>query len=140
MTPVWTVLPFVFLLLCIAILPLAVPHFWDHNCNKALVAIALSIPVLVWLFSHKPEAIHHTALEYVSFICLLGSLFVISGGIAVTGDLEGTPKVNTAFLALGAILANFIGTTGASMILVRPFLRTNSERKITSHLPVFFIF
>jgi len=140
MTPLWAALPFVLLLLCIAVLPLATPHFWDSNRNKGLVAIALSIPVLTWLVPHHPEAIHHTALEYVSFICLLGSLFVISGGIAVTGDLKGTPKVNMIFLALGAVLANLIGTTGASMVLIRPFLRTNSERKVTTHLPVFFIF
>ncbi len=140
MTPLWTALPFALLLLCIAILPLATPHFWESNRNKGLVALALSIPVLTWLAPHHPEAIHHTASEYVSFICLLGSLFVISGGIAVTGDLKGTPGVNTFFLALGAVLANVIGTTGASMVLIRPFLRTNSERENTSHLPVFFIF
>lgn len=140
MTPLWSALPFVFLLLCIAALPLATPHFWEHNRNKAIVATLLSVPVLIWLVPHKPEAIHHTALEYASFIVLLGSLFVISGGISVTGDLKGTPAVNTFFLALGAVLANFIGTTGASMVLIRPFLRTNSERENTSHLPVFFIF
>jgi Na+/H+ antiporter NhaD/arsenite permease-like protein len=140
MTPLWSALPFVGLLLCIAVLPLATPHFWEHNRNKALVAALLSAPVLAWLVPHKPEAIHHTTLEYISFICLLGSLFTISGGISVTGDLKGTPAVNTVFLVLGALLANLIGTTGASMVLIRPFLRTNSERKNTSHLPVFFIF
>ncbi len=140
MIPLWTALPFAALLLCIAILPLATPHFWERNRNKAIVAALLSLPVLVWLMPHKPEAIQHTAIEYASFICLLASLFTISGGIAVTGDLEATPRVNTVFLAIGAVLANVIGTTGASMVLIRSFLKTNSERKVTAHLPVFFIF
>src|SRR5262245_2552218 len=114
MTPLWSALPFIALLLCIAVLPLAMPHFWEHNRSQALVPSILSVPVLICLVPHKPEAIHHTTLEYISFICLLGSLFVISGGISMTGDLKGTPTVNTFFLALGSVLANLIGTTGAS--------------------------
>lgn len=140
MIPLWPAIPFVSLLLAIAVMPLAVPHLWEKNKNKFLVSALLSLPVLAWLFFHEPWAIFHTLEEYFSFICLLGSLFVISGGIAVTGDLEATPRVNTGFLALGAILANVIGTTGASMVLIRSFLRTNSERRVTRHLPVFFIF
>ncbi len=140
MVPLWAALPFILLLLCIAILPLAANHFWESNRNKAIVATALSLPILFWLSSHEPSAILHTMEEYVSFICLLGSLFVISGGIAVSGDLRATPKVNITFLLLGAVLANFIGTTGASMVLIRPFLKTNSERRNIRHLPVFFIF
>ena len=80
------------------------------------------------------------AEEYVAFIALLGSLFVIAGGILIRGDLRATPAVNTAFLAIGAVLANLIGTTGASMLLIRPLLETNSERKRISHIPIFFIF
>jgi Na+/H+ antiporter NhaD/arsenite permease-like protein len=140
MIPLWAALPFAGLLLCIAILPLAAPHFWKSNRNKAVVAGLLAVPVLFFLFQKEPQAISRTVFEYVSFIGLLGSLFIISGGIAVTGDLQGTPKVNTAFLAIGALLANVIGTTGASMVLIRPFLKTNSERKKSKHLPVFFIF
>lgn len=140
MTPLWAAIPFCLLLLAIAILPLAIPRFWESNRNKAIVALLLSLPVLAWLLPHEPEAIPHTLIEYFSFITLLASLFVISGGIAVTGDLEGTPRVNTIFLAIGGVLANLIGTTGASMVLIRPFLKTNSERKKTNHLPVFFIF
>ena len=140
MTPFWTALPFVGLLLSIAIFPLAIGHFWESNRNKILVVILLSVPVLYWLMKNEPPAIFHTLEEYFSFICLLGSLFVISGGIAISGDLQGTPRVNAIFLILGAVLANFIGTTGASMVLIRPFLKTNSERKVTQHLPVFFIF
>ncbi|MBI4238616.1 MAG: sodium:proton antiporter [Deltaproteobacteria bacterium] len=140
MIPLWTIVPFAALLCCIAVLPLAVPHFWERNRNRALIAAALATPTLVWLLQHDPLALQHTALEYFSFICLLGSLYTIAGDILVTGDLRATPRVNTAFLAVGAVLANFIGTTGASMVLIRAFLRTNSERRHVHHLPVFFIF
>jgi Na+/H+ antiporter NhaD/arsenite permease-like protein len=85
-------------------------------------------------------ALCHAAEEYVSFIVMLGSLYAISGGIAITGDLRGRPATNTAFLAVGAVIANVVGTTGASMLLVRPLLRTNVERHRTAHIPVFFIF
>lgn len=140
MTPIWTAIPFACMLLAIAFLPLAMPRFWEPNRNKGIVAAALSIPILVWLLYNQPIAIVHTLEEYFSFICLLASLYIISGGILVTGDLRGTPRVNAAFLAIGAVLANIIGTTGASMVLIRPFLKTNSERKRIAHLPVFFIF
>ncbi len=140
MIPIWTAIPFVCLLLCIAIFPLAAPKLWESNRNKAFVAFLISLPILFWLVRHEPIAIFHTLKEYFSFICLLASLYVISGGIAVTGDLQGTPRANTFLLAIGAVLANLIGTTGASMVLIRPFLRTNTERKVTRHLPVFFIF
>lgn len=140
MLPPWSAIPFVLFLLCIAILPLSVPHFWESNRNKSLVGFVLSIPVILLLLKHEPISILHTLEEYFSFICLLGSLFTISGGIALTGDLRATPRVNTTFLAIGALLANFIGTTGASMVLIRAFLKTNSERHVTRHLLVFFIF
>lgn len=136
--PFWSAFPFVGLLLAIAILPLAWSHFWEDHRNKAIVAILFSLPVL-WLFLRRePHAILHTLIEYSSFICLLGSLFTISGGILLRGDLQATPKVNTIFLGVGAILANLIGTTGASMVLIRAFLKTNSERRRSAHLPVFF--
>src|SRR6188768_1303280 len=89
---------------------------------------------------HAPFAIAHTAADYLSFMVLLGSLFVISGGVLIEGDLVATPTVNTAFLAGGALLASFIGTTGASMLLIRPLLETNSERRSAVHTVVFFIF
>ncbi|MBI2345812.1 MAG: sodium:proton antiporter [Deltaproteobacteria bacterium] len=138
--PYWTVIPFVLLLIAIACSPLLAPHIWESNRSKALVTFSCALPILCWLLVDDPAALRHTALDYASFICLLGSLFVISGDIAVTGDLRATPAVNTAFLAVGALLANLIGTTGASMVLIRSFLRTNSERQHTRHLPVFFIF
>ena len=135
-----TIVPFVTLLLGIAVLPMAFPRFWDQNKNKGLVGFLISLPILVWLLLNEPASLGKTAHEYTSFICLLGSLFVVSGGISVTGDLKALPRTNVAFLAIGAILANLIGTTGASMLLIRPYLKTNSEINITRHLPVFFIF
>jgi len=133
------VTPFVLLLLCIAVLPLTAPAFWEHNRNKALVAAGLAAPILCWLALREPHAIVHTLHEYVAFIALLGSLYVISGSIHLEGDLRATPGRNTAMLAVGGVLANFLGTTGASMLLIRTVLRTNSERSNVSHLPLFFI-
>lgn len=133
-------LPFVILLLLIAIMPLRYPGFWGRNRNKAIVATLISLPVLVFLISKFPFELIRTLQDYISFILLLASLFVISGGILVNGDLRATPAINTMFLFLGAIISNFIGTTGASMLLIRPLLKTISERKFTRHIPVFFIF
>jgi Na+/H+ antiporter NhaD/arsenite permease-like protein len=138
--PVYVCFPFVIFLLLIAILPLALPHFWEKNRNKAIVSALVSLPVLPFLLTRLPAELGRTAEDYVSFILLLASLFIISGGIVLTGDLRATPRVNTAFLFLGAVICNLIGTTGASMLLIRPLLKTNSERKHAYHLPVFFIF
>jgi Na+/H+ antiporter NhaD/arsenite permease-like protein len=129
------------MLLAVAVFPLAAEHWWEHNRNKLIVSVALSLPVLLYLlFHHGADRIPRAVEEYFAFIVLLGSLFVISGGILVEGDLRATPRVNTGFLALGALLASFMGTTGASMLLIRPLLRTNRERKHTLHTPIFFIF
>lgn len=142
--PIAMIAPFAAMLLCIAILPLATPHFWESNRNKGFVAFALSLPVLVYFplaFGHAGfEQLIEKAQEYLSFIVLLGSLFVITGGIHVRGSLSGTPLLNTALLAVGAVLANVIGTTGASMLLVRPLLRANQSRVAKTHIVVFFIF
>jgi len=132
--------PFVALLLGIAVLPLAAPHFWESNRNKLIVSALLGVPVLALYAMQAPAAIGHAAEDYVSFMILLGSLFVISAGVVMDGDLKATARVNTAFLGLGAVLASFVGTTGASMLLIRPLLRTNSERHRTVHTVVFFIF
>jgi Na+/H+ antiporter NhaD/arsenite permease-like protein len=134
------VLPFAVLLLSIAILPLATPHFWESNLRKLVVSAVLGLPVLLLYVVHDPHAIEEAAIDYISFIVLLGSLYVISGGVVLEGDLEATPAVNTAFLAFGSFLASFIGTTGASMLLVRPVLQTNAERRHVTHTIVFFIF
>nr|WP_320134057.1 sodium:proton antiporter [uncultured Holophaga sp.] len=137
--PLIAVLPFVLMLASIAIMPLAAPHFWDHNRNKGIFAAVLGIPVAIWLISHNPIHLAHVLHEYVSFICLLGSLFIVAGGIHLGGDLRATPRNNTIILAIGGILASIIGTTGASMVMIRLLLRTNSERHKTGHLPFFFI-
>ncbi len=138
--PLWSIIPFVAMLLSIAILPLAIPAWWDSNRNKALLSALLSAPVLALVLYNSPALLGHTLLEYFAFIVLLGSLFVISGGIYVKGEFAGTPLVNTGFLAMGAVLANLIGTTGASMLLIRPYLRANHVRRAKSHLVIFFIF
>jgi Na+/H+ antiporter NhaD/arsenite permease-like protein len=136
--------PFALLLLAIAVMPLAFPRWWDSNRNKAIVSAALAIPFAVWLVLAHGEAglreLTHAGLDYVSFMALIGSLFVISGGIYVRGSLAGTPLANSAMLAIGAVLANLIGTTGASMVLLRPFLRANKSRRDRTHQVVFFIF
>jgi Na+/H+ antiporter NhaD/arsenite permease-like protein len=138
--PLYTGIPFAALLLAIAILPLAAHKFWDRNRNKAIITAVIALPALIYLLGDfRPELIHNVK-DYVSFIILLGSLFIISGGILLTGDLRATPRTNTLFLLVGGIIANVIGTTGASMLLIRPLLRTNCERKVTGHIPVFFIF
>ncbi|MFM9961197.1 MAG: sodium:proton antiporter [Planctomycetaceae bacterium] len=141
---VWTVTPFVALLLCIAVLPLAAPHWWEHNRNKGIVAAVLGVPLAGYLAlsfgSSGQGELLHAAKDYVSFICLLGSLYVISGGVFVRGSLDGTPLLNTALLGLGATLASFVGTTGASVLLIRPLLRANQPRKNKAHIVVFFIF
>jgi Na+/H+ antiporter NhaD/arsenite permease-like protein len=142
--PVWTVLPFVLLLLSIAVLPLVLPHFWESNRNKAIVAGALALPVALYLMAaHGAAGVHELeekAKEYVSFIVLLASLFVVTGGIYVRGSLAGTPLVNTAVLGIGALIASWIGTTGASVLLIRPLLRANGPRERKAHIVVFFIF
>jgi Na+/H+ antiporter NhaD/arsenite permease-like protein len=132
--------PFAVILLLIAIMPLALPHFWEKNGNKAIVAAVVSIPVLIFMFMKSPRSLGNTVEDYISFIILLASLFIISGGILVKGDLKATPIINTIFLLVGAITANLIGTTGASMLLIRPLLSTIRERKHIMHIPVFFIF
>jgi Na+/H+ antiporter NhaD/arsenite permease-like protein len=134
------VLPFVAMLLAIAVCPLWVPHWWEPNRNKFIVAAALGLPVLAVYGVNHPAVLLHTAEDYVSFIVLLAGLFVVSGGILLRGDLVATPITNTGFLALGGIMASFVGTTGASMLLVRPLLQTNSERTRVRHTVVFFIF
>jgi Na+/H+ antiporter NhaD/arsenite permease-like protein len=140
----WTVLPFALLLGCIAVFPLVFPHWWERNTNKAVVSAILGGIVAVYVVSGWGYAGVHLLLEkvieYAQFIVLLGALFIISGGIYVKGSLSGTPIVNTFVLGLGAVLANFIGTTGASVLLIRPLLRANAPREQKVHVVIFFIF
>jgi Na+/H+ antiporter NhaD/arsenite permease-like protein len=138
------ILPFTGLLLSIALLPLVAEHWFEKNRNRALVAAVFGVPVVLFLVltegRHGLEEVLHTFEEYLSFIVLLGSLYIISGGIYLTGQLLGTPTTNLAFLLGGAVLANFIGTTGASMVLIRPLLRANANRKHKRHIVIFAIF
>ncbi len=142
--PVWSIAPFALILLSIALLPLVAHHWWESNRNRAIVSFGLAIPFVLWLWSSFPSAapgaLGHAAMEYVSFLSLLGALYIISGGIYLKGSLNGTPLSNTGMLAIGAVLANLIGTTGASMVLIRPFLRANKSRQRRAHQVVFFIF
>jgi Na+/H+ antiporter NhaD/arsenite permease-like protein len=136
----YTVVPFVAMLLAIALAPLWAPHWWESNRNKLVVSVLLGMPILVMYLGRRPGALGAMAEEYVSFIILLAGLYVISGGILLRGDLEATPATNVKFLALGSVLASFIGTTGASMLLIRPLLQTNRERTHVRHTVIFFIF
>jgi Na+/H+ antiporter NhaD/arsenite permease-like protein len=140
--PGWSITPFIVMLLSMAVLPMIVPDWWNSNRNKFIVSVIASIPVLILVFGFhcRPEMLVHSMKDYVSFIILLGALFVISGGIHIRGTWAGTPLVNTAFLAVGAVLANLIGTTGASMLLIRPFMRANHKRQKRTHQIIFFIF
>jgi Na+/H+ antiporter NhaD/arsenite permease-like protein len=138
--PIWSVGPFILMLLSIAVVPLIVPNWWDKNLNKLLLSVAMSVPVLAVMLPAGSHLLVESLVDYASFLVLLGALFVISGGIFIKGEFAGTPLVNTAFLAIGAVLANLIGTTGASMLLIRPYLRANHKRQRQAHLVVFFIF
>ena len=140
----WTLIPFAAILLSIAVLPLVAGHWWEHNRNKGLVSLVCGLPIAAYLAIAHGHAGMHNLLEkgeeYLSFIVLLGTLFVITGGILVRGSLSGTPVVNVAILGLGALLASVIGTTGASVLLIRPLLRANAPRRRKVHVVVFFIF
>jgi Na+/H+ antiporter NhaD/arsenite permease-like protein len=137
---IWICLPFAVMLLLIAMLPLVFTRFWEKNHNKAMISFAVSLPVLIFAFIESPQDLLTALEEYASFISMLAALFIISGGILIKGDLRATPLVNTVFLMIGAVIANIIGTTGASMLLIRPLLQTISERKKVFHIPLFFIF
>ena len=141
--PLVAVLPFAGLLLSIAILPARAPRFWHRRYHHVALAWAATYAIPA-LFLRPGDAVHdllHAALtEYVPFLALLGALFIIAGGIVVRGRLAGTPVHNTGLLALGTVLASFIGTTGAAMVLIRPLLRANAWRVRRGHVIVFFIF
>lgn len=141
---VWWAIPFVGILLSIAILPLAAGLFWHHHYGKVAAGWGLAFVVpFALLHGAGPTGglVLHTALaEYIPFVILLWALFTISGGILVTGNLHGSPRLNVSILSIGTVLASLIGTTGASMVLIRPLLRANDERVHNVHVVVFFIF
>ena len=137
------VLPFVGILLSIAIFPLVNSHFWEKNLwwiSLGIFCLPMAIIFSFFMGEHLRELTFEKGLEYLSFIILLLSLFTISGGILIKGALKGTPIVNSIFLLIGSIIASFIGTTGASMLLIRPLLRANENRKRKAHIVIFFIF
>ncbi|WP_172193029.1 sodium:proton antiporter [Actinomyces faecalis] len=139
----WSVLPFAAMLACIAVLPLvpATSHWWERRSSQLGIALVLGIPVAVWMWiAGGWEVVFASVVEYGQFIALLLALFVVSGGIFLKGDIQATPRNNTLFLAVGGSLASFIGTTGAAMLLIRPLLNTNSERRYRVHTVLFTIF
>ena len=140
---VW-VLPFVGILLSIAVLPLAAAQFWHHHFGKVSAAWALAFIVpfaLIYGFDLALYEVLHTLLaEYIPFIILLFALFAVAGGLFIGGNLHGSPATNTGFLAVGTVIASWTGTTGAAMLLIRPLMRANDARQYNAHVIVFFIF
>lgn len=137
----WSMIPFCIMLLMIAIGPLVAEKWWEKNLNKLIVSLVLGIPTGVCLIlggmGHDLE--HQVVFDYLPFIILLFALFVITGGIHLSGDIKAKPWVNTLFLGIGFVLASLMGTTGAAMLLIRPIIETNKERKYTVHTILFFI-
>ena len=142
--PLFWIIPFVCMLLSIAIGPLALPHFWHHHYGKVALfwAFAFLLPATIVYGFHTISflAVDTILLEYLPFIILLLTLFTAAGGIRLTGTLSGTPLVNTAILLFGTIIASWVGTTGAAVFLIRPMLKANKHRKYRVHQIIFFIF
>lgn len=140
--PSWMLIPFVVQLLCIAILPLTkVGEWWEENKHKLYVSLLLGLPVGIWLCVNgmSEELTHQMVYDYVPFILLLMALFVTTGGICIKGDMRATPTTNTIIMAIGWVLASFMGTTGAAMLLIRLLLQTISQRQYKVHTIMFFI-
>ncbi|RYF70387.1 MAG: sodium:proton antiporter, partial [Comamonadaceae bacterium] len=143
LSPLWAV-PFAGLLLSIALMPLLAPSFWHHHYGKVAAgwALAFLLP-FAWRFgatATSHEVVHALLAEYIPFIILLTALYTVAGGIHIRGNLHGAPGLNAAILAIGAVMASFMGTTGASMLLIRPLIRANDNRVHKAHVVVFFIF
>ena len=140
----WWGVPFAGTLMSIALLPLLVPFFWHHHFGKitAFWSLAFLLPFAAVFGPGIATAsfMHALLAEYIPFVILLTALFTVAGGIYIRGNLHGTPALNTIILAIGAVLASFMGTTGASMLLIRPLIRANDNRKHTAHIVIFFIF
>ncbi len=143
LSPMWA-LPFAGVLLSIAAFPLVAPRFWHHHYGKiaGVWALLFLVPFALTFGTHAAVAgaVHAMLAEYIPFIALIASLYIVAGGICVRGNLHGTPRLNTGILALGTVLASFMGTTGAAMLLIRPLLRANDNRRHVAHVVVFFIF
>ena len=139
--PTWILIPFCVQLIVIAIAPLFFEHWWENNRNKLFVSLVLSVPPVIYLLAHQMgiKLEHQIFYDYVPFIILLCTLFVVTGGIHIGGDIQALPSTNTAFLGIGYVLASIIGTTGAAMLLIRPLLTTNQQRLYKTHTVLFFI-
>jgi Na+/H+ antiporter NhaD/arsenite permease-like protein len=139
--PVWILIPFVMQLLAIALAPLFAERLWESNRNKLIVSLALSVPIVIFMLTTGAieKLAHQMLFDYLPFIILLGALFVVTGGIYLHGDILARPGVNTLFLAIGYVLASVMGTTGAAMLLIRPVLKTNDQRRFKTHTVLFFI-
>lgn len=133
------ILPFVLLLACIALMPFIAKHWWEHHYPKVAVGLGLITTLYYWLGLGELGHLGHTMVEYFSFISLIGSLFVVSGGIHLQVSGQARPINNAAFLAAGAVLANIVGTTGASMLMIGPWIRMN-RRRFSMYHTAFFIF
>ncbi len=141
--PLWSCLPFAFMLLSIALWPLIAPQFWHHYFGRISVFWALSLAVpftIAYSTDAVYEIVHILLADYVPFIILLWALYTVSGGILLRGTLQGTPLTNVIMLAIGTGLASMMGTTGAAMLMIRPFLRANQNRRSKTFMVVFFIF
>ena len=138
---IWALIPFVIMLLGIAVFPFIIGKWWEKNTNKLIISFILGVPTAIYLIVNgKAQNLEHQLLnDYLPFIILLCSLFVVTGGIHLSGDIKAKPIINTGFLGLGWLLASVMGTTGAAMLLIRPVLATNSQRKYTAHTVLFFI-
>src|SRR5712691_2248592 len=141
--PVWSAVPFAGVLLSIAVLPLVAPVFWHHHFPKVAAAWSAVLLVPFLLVYGKPalhELAHVAIADYVPFIILIATLFTIGGGIYLRGSLRGSPATNCALIAIGTVLASWVGTTGAAMLMIRPLLRANRARRHRAHTVVFFTF
>jgi Na+/H+ antiporter NhaD/arsenite permease-like protein len=141
--PLWSVIPFAGILLSIALFPLLAPDFWHHHFGKvsAAWAVIFAVPfVLAFGGSAIYEVLHIYIIDYIPFIILLWALFTVAGGIHISGSFNGTPGMNTLLIAIGTVIASWVGTTGAAMLLIRPVLRANARRRHRMHTVVFFIF
>lgn len=138
---IWALIPFVLMLLSIAVIPLLAKQWWERNINKLLVSAILSVPAILYLINNnlQEELKHQILFDYIPFIILLGALFIVTGGILIQGQIQARPRNNTIILAIGYILASFIGTTGASMLLIHPLLYINKHRENKTHTILFFI-
>jgi Na+/H+ antiporter NhaD/arsenite permease-like protein len=138
--PAWTLVPFPALVLAIAVIPILAPRAWERRSVQGLVVGACALPVVIHLVgASRVQEVREASTSYLSFVATLGALYVTSGGVQLDGDLEAKPLTNVVMVLLGAVLASVIGTTGASMLMIRPLLWTNRERVHTAHLVPFFI-